>query len=85
MHLQNCDNAGADVVTFVPDKRSYSTQKLVDDHAQILQGPAMLLTSSKLLTDEDIKRIQRLGESAKRDDFSTCGRFNIGVSIASSQ
>ena len=78
-HLQNCDDAGADKVTFVLDRRSYATQKLVDDRAQILQGPALLLTSSKSLTDEDIKRIQLLGNSSKRGDFSKCGRFGIGI------
>jgi len=73
-HLQNCDDAGAEEVTFAFDARSHAIDQLVDDRAKILQGPALLFMSSKSLNTEDIKLIQRLGDSIKRSDFSKCGR-----------
>jgi len=48
--------------------------QLVDDRAKILQGPVLLFMSSKSFNNEDIKLIQRLGDSIKRSDFSKCGR-----------
>ena len=73
-HLQNCDDAGAEEVTFAFDTRFHAMDQLVDDRAKILQGPALLFMSSKSFNNEDMKLIQRLGDSIKRSDFSKCGR-----------
>jgi len=78
-HFQNCDDAGASEVVFVLDQRMHASEHLVNDRAKIMQGPALLLTSSQELKDRDIERMTRLGDSEKRSDFSKCGRFGLGL------
>ena len=78
-HFQNCDDAGASEVVFVLDQRMHASEHLVDNSAKILQGPALLLTSSQELMDRDIERMTCLGNSEKRSDFSKCGRFGLGI------
>jgi hypothetical protein len=56
-HWQNCDDAGAEAVAFILDARKYGCEQLVDERVASLQGPALLLASSKALGDEDIARI----------------------------
>ena len=66
-------------MVFVLDQRMHASEHLVDNSAKILQGPALLLTSSQQLMDRDIERMRRLGDSEKRSDFSKCGRFGLGI------
>lgn len=44
-----------------------------------MQGPSLLLASSLKLTNEDLARIQRLGDSKKKEQFSKAGRFGVGL------
>jgi hypothetical protein len=78
-HWQNSDDAGAERLLFMLDETSYSTISLVDARASVLQGPALILASSKALSDDDIKRIQALGNSLKCKDFCSVGRFGVGI------
>jgi hypothetical protein len=78
-HWQNSDDAGAERVLFMLDETSYPTTSLVDARASELQGPALILASSKELSDGDIKRIQALGDSQKCKDFRSVGRFGVGI------
>ena len=78
-HWQNSDDAGANDLLIMLDQTTYSTKSLVDHRAEMLQGPALILASSKALTDHDIKRIQALGDSHKCKDFSSVGRFGVGI------
>ena len=78
-HWQNSDDAGAESLMFMLDLTSYPTTSLVDHRAAGLQGPALILASSKPLSDNDIKRIQALGNSHKCKDFSSVGRFGVGI------
>ena len=78
-HWQNSDDAGAERLLFMLDYTTYDSASIVDARATVLQGPALVLASSKSLSDDDIKRIQALGDSHKTTDFSSVGRFGVGI------
>ena len=78
-HWQNSDDAGAERLLFMLDETTYNANSIVDKRAKVLQGPALVLASSKPLSDDDIKRIQALGDSHKTTDFSSVGRFGVGI------
>ena len=77
--LQNADDAGARTVRLVLDTRSHSTANLPAGLA-VLQGAALLAWNDAVFTDADFAAIQRVGDSAKRDDSRgrKTGRFGIG-------
>ena len=77
--FQNTDDHGSSELHFVLDTRSFDSEQLVDTRARHLQGPALLVCSTKELTDEDIARMQRLGRSSKRRDAETVGRYGVGM------
>ena len=70
-HWQNSDDAGAERLLFMIDHTNYPTTSLVDHRASTLQGPALILASSKPLSNDDMARIQSLGDSHKCKDFSS--------------
>eukprot|EP00035_Acanthoeca_spectabilis_P014304 m.271728 g.271728 ORF g.271728 m.271728 type:complete len:2925 (+) comp16103_c1_seq1:130-8904(+) len=78
-HWQNSDDAGANSVLFMLDLRTYRTEKLVSPKFSRLQGPALVLASSKALSAKDIERIQKLGNSDKQLQFGQIGRFGVGL------
>jgi len=78
-HYQNCDDAGADEVFFLLDQQSYGTDRLLTPESAALQGPSLILASSKPLTRDDLNRIKQLGSSKKRADFCKFGRFGLGL------
>ena len=78
-HWQNADDAGAERLLFVVDWSTYASTSLVDHRAARLQGPALILACSNALSTADIIRIQALGDSHKRKDFSSVGRFGVGI------
>ena len=44
-----------------------------------MQGPSIILASSKPLGEEDIRRIQRIGASDKKLSFANARRFGVGL------
>ena len=78
-HWQNCDDAGAEMIFFCFDSCQYAMENLVDDRATSLQGPALILASSRPLMTEDILAMQRLGASGKCAHFGSVGRFGVGL------
>jgi sacsin len=78
-HWQNCDDAGATEILFALDTTQYAAQSLVNDRAAMLQGPALILASSKPLTKSDIHHMQRMGFSHKRGEFAQTGQFGVGL------
>ena len=80
-HWQNSDDAGAERLLFMIDHTNYPTTSLVDHRASTLQGPALILASSKPLSNDDMARIQSLGDSHKCKDFSSVGRFGVGITL----
>ena len=80
-HYQNCDDAGATEVLFLLDAGNYSVDQMLEETSEAarLQGPALLLASSRALSEDDLRRIRRLGASDKRSQFASAGRFGLGL------
>ena len=79
--FQNADDHGAASLTFVLCDQQHPDEKIVDRRCKALQGPALYICSDKVLTDEDIRLMQRVGRSSKRWDFRSTGRFGIGLNV----
>jgi sacsin len=78
--VQNADDAGAKVISFCLDKRSYSTTKIASQSLSEFQGPSLLVYNNACFTENDFQSIQRIGDSLKKTDEqkSKIGRFGIG-------
>ena len=79
--FQNTDDFGASHLLFALSDSTYDRKKVVDQRCEALQGPALYICSSKPLEEEDIKRMQKVGGSAKSHDFQSTGRFGIGMNV----
>ncbi|XP_018425945.1 PREDICTED: sacsin-like [Nanorana parkeri] len=76
--IQNADDAKATEVIFAYDERQYGTESLHSEDLHIVQGPALLAYNNEIFSDQDWDGIQRPGNSVKRKDPDTVGRFGLG-------
>ncbi|XP_053546606.1 sacsin [Bombina bombina] len=76
--IQNADDARASEVIFIYDEREYGTEKLSTEELHTVQGPALLAYNNQTFTDHDWKGIQEPGNSIKRKDPNTVGKFGLG-------
>ncbi|KAM4652169.1 sacsin-like [Discoglossus pictus] len=76
--IQNADDAQASEVIFIYDEREYGTKTLDSEDLQSIQGPALLAYNNQTFSDIDWKGIQEPGNSIKRKDPNTVGRFGLG-------
>jgi sacsin len=76
--LQNADDAGAGVVKFCVDERSFGSKSLAHEKLAAFQGPSFLVYNSGVFSDEDFDSIQSIGDSKKRGQLAKTGRFGIG-------
>ncbi|XP_069597887.1 sacsin-like [Ranitomeya imitator] len=76
--IQNADDAKASEVIFVYNEGEYGTDTLyaMDPHA--IQGPSLLVYNNEMFSDRDWEGIQKPGNSIKRKDPDTVGRFGLG-------
>ncbi|CAK0907835.1 unnamed protein product [Prorocentrum cordatum] len=79
--VQNTDDAGAREMAFFLDESEFGKETIVDSRAAELQGPALYIGSDKPLTAYDIGRMQCVGNSAKRMDWTSSGRFGVGLNV----
>ena len=79
--VQNTDDFGATELTFVLSDEKFGAKRVVDSRCAALQGNAIYILSNKELREEDIKRMQRVGRSAKSVDFASTGRFGVGMNV----
>jgi len=79
--VQNADDAGAESLAFFIQDESHGTERVVDSRTASLQGPALYVCCDNPLTSEDIVRMQNVGRSKKRLDFSSSGRFGVGMNV----
>ncbi|CAK0871811.1 unnamed protein product [Prorocentrum cordatum] len=79
--VQNCDDAGATNVAFFIHEPAFGSERVVDPRTASLQGPALYVCSDKALNANDIARMQNVGSSKKRMDFSSSGRFGVGLNV----
>ncbi|CAH2319536.1 Hypothetical predicted protein [Pelobates cultripes] len=76
--IQNADDARASEVIFIYDERQYGNESLYSKDLQSIQGPALLAYNNEMFTDGDWEGIQKPGNSLKRKDPNTVGRFGLG-------
>ncbi|XP_056400807.1 sacsin-like isoform X2 [Hyla sarda] len=76
--IQNADDAKASEVIFAFDERPYGTNTLYAKGQHIIQGQSLLVYNNEMFSDRDWEGIQRPGNSIKRKDPDTVGRFGLG-------
>ena len=79
--LQNADDAGAEKLFVILDKRYHSNEKVISEEWKQLQGPALLFWNSSNFTEEDLIGIQKIGLGSKRDDADKIGQYGIGFNV----
>ncbi|XP_040280413.1 sacsin-like isoform X2 [Bufo bufo] len=76
--IQNADDAKASEITFIYDERENGTDTLYAKDKHVIQGPSLLVYNNEMFSDRDWEGIQRPGNSIKRKDPDTVGRFGLG-------
>ena len=77
--LQTADDAGAEKLFVILDKRYHNNEKVISEEWKQLQGPALLFWNSSTFTEDDLIDIQKIGLGIKRDDADKIGRYGFNV------
>lgn len=81
--LQNADDAGATEIEYVLDTRTYSDEPLISSGLEEFQGPALLARNNSVFREEDFNSLASVGDSIKREDPSSTGKFGQGFNAVS--
>lgn len=81
--LQNADDAGATEIEYVLDTKSYTDTPLLHNSLNEYHGPALLARNNSVFTDEDFSSLSSVGDSRKRNDATTTGKFGLGFNSVS--
>ena len=76
--VQNADDAQASQVHFIYDTRTLLSERVVQNNADEIQGPAICVYNDRPFSDKDLEGIQKLGIGSKRESAEMTGRFGIG-------
>ena len=76
--LQNADDAKATEIEFVLDTTTYDNEPLIHPDLRGYHGPALLARNNSVFTAEDFNSLSSVGDSAKRLDLATTGKFGQG-------
>ena len=76
--LQNADDAGATVIEYVLDTNSYLDGPLLYHGLKEYHGPALLARNNSVFTDADFASLSSVGDSRKRHEASSTGKFGQG-------
>ena len=76
--LQNADDAKATKMHVILDMREHSSEHLLSDTWEDLQGPALLVWNDTVFSESDLQGIQCLGLGSKRSDSESIGQYGIG-------
>ena len=76
--LQNADDAKANKVYVILDKRQHKSEHVLSEEWKNLHGPALLVWNDSEFSDKDLEGIQELGLGSKRSDAETIGQYGIG-------
>ena len=76
--LQNADDARATEIEFILDTKSYPTEHLLHPQLADHHGPALLVRNNSVFQDDDFISLSSIGDSGKRFDPSTIGKFGQG-------
>ena len=76
--VQNADDAKATEIQFIYDKRTLSHERVLQNNANEIQGPALCVYNNKFFSEEDFDGICKLGIGSKQDDAAKTGQYGIG-------
>ena len=76
--VQNADDAKATEVHFIYDKRTLAHERVVQNNANEVQGPALCVYNNKFFSEDDFKGIYKLRIGSKQNDPSKIGQYGIG-------
>ncbi|XP_048734804.2 sacsin-like [Ostrea edulis] len=78
--VQNADDAKATKVCFLYDERNNMDcrTKLIDEHMESCQGPALWAYNDALFSHTDLENIAKLSGATKAEDLSKVGKFGLG-------
>ena len=76
--VQNADDAKATEIQFIYDKRTLSHERVLQNNATEIQGPALCVYNNKYFSEEDFNGICKLGIGSKQDDPAKTGQYGIG-------
>ncbi len=65
------------------NRNTYPTSDLVDPELAGYQGPALLVYNNATFSDDDFNSLSRIGDSSKRQDGTTTGKFGLGFNAVS--
>ena len=85
--IQNADDAGASEIVFILDHRKFDAQdgELFSSDSEwkyLRHCPSLLVYNNKLMSEEDIIGITKLGRGNKEFSPDLIGRFGIGFNVA---
>ena len=81
--MQNADDAGATEIEYVLDTNTYSDKPLICEELEQYHGPALLARNNSLFTDKDFSSLSSIGDSQKRHDVESTGKFGQGFNSVS--
>lgn len=76
--LQNADDAGATELEYVVDTNAYTNRPLLHPKLDEYHGPALLARNNSIFTETDFSSLSSVGDSAKRKDPASTGKFGQG-------
>ena len=79
--LQNADDAKANKMYVILDKRTHGQERVLSEEWKDLQGPALLVWNDSTFSEKDLEGIQRLGLGNKRSDAESIGQYGIGFNV----
>lgn len=82
--LQNADDAGASEFEIVLDTKSYAgLGPFLHEGLADYSGPAVLARNNSVFTDRDFESLSSVGDSCKRHDPASTGKFGQGFNSVS--
>ncbi|KAL8802700.1 MAG: hypothetical protein Q9182_003658 [Xanthomendoza sp. 2 TL-2023] len=76
--LQNADDAQASEIEYTLDTKTYDDLPLIHPGLQAYHGPALLVKNNQVFTDSDFASLASIGDSRKRDDPTSTGKYGQG-------
>ncbi|XP_028396659.1 sacsin-like [Dendronephthya gigantea] len=76
--VQNADDAKATEIQFIYDKRKLPHERVLQNQASEIQGPALCVYNNKQFSEDDFNGICKLGIGSKHDDPAKTGQYGIG-------
>ena len=85
--IQNAEDAGATEIAFIIDQRVFPAKagELFSDSenwSKLHKLPSLLIYNNRMMKEEDLIGITKLGRGNKRDSLESIGRFGVGFNVA---